>query len=269
MHEVIRSYATSDVSRMNKLRQFGHPATYPKVLSLLRLKPGSRILDVGAGSGYFSRELARAGYAVRATDAPDGQVQFGAEGVPFSPCDLNGPGDLPFEPESFDALVCIEVVEHLENHYDLVRKCHRALVPGGFFVITTPNILSLASRLKCLLFGSYPLFGYQYEMCHAGRYFRPQAHISPCSYWQLRHSLHTNGFRIVCVATEKLRRSSLLLAPLIPLIWWCTWREASKGEEKFGAEHIAHNKEAAGHVLSRDVLFGKSLIIYAQKVSSP
>lgn len=60
----------------------------------------------------------------------------------------------------------------------------------------------------------------------------------------------------------------MLLAPLIPLIWWFTWREALKSEEKFGPEHIARNKEAAEHVLSRDVLFGKSLIICAQKVSS-
>jgi len=259
----------NDVSRMSALREFGHPATYPKVLSLLRLKPGSRILDVGAGSGYFSKELARAGYAVHATDAPHGLVHFEAEGVPFTPCDLNGPGDLPFEPESFDALVCIEVVEHLENHYDLIRKCHKVLVPGGLFVITTPNILSLASRLKFLLAGFYPLFGYQYEICDAGGYFRPQNHISPCSYWQLRHSLHTNGFRIVCAATEKLRKSSLFLAPLIPLIWWRTWSDALKEDGKSGVEQIARKKELAEHMLSSAVLFGKSLIICAEKVSNP
>jgi 2-polyprenyl-3-methyl-5-hydroxy-6-metoxy-1,4-benzoquinol methylase len=253
---------------MSKLQQFGHPATYPKILSLLRLKPGSRILDVGAGSGYFSRELIRAGYAVHATDAPNGLVQFGAEEVPFSPCDLNAPGDLPFEPGSFDAVVCIEVVEHLENHYSLVRKCYRVLVPGGSFIITTPNILNLASRVKFLLAGSYPMFGYQYEMCHGGKYHRPQAHISPCSYWQLRHALHTNGFRIVRVATERLRRSSLFLAPLIPLIWWCTWRDALKDDKKFGAEQRPRKKELAKHMLSGAVLFGKSLIICAEKVSA-
>jgi 2-polyprenyl-3-methyl-5-hydroxy-6-metoxy-1,4-benzoquinol methylase len=252
---------------MTALRQLGHPATYPRVLSLLHLKHGSRVLDVGAGSGCFSRELVRAGYEVHATDSSVGQTQFETQEIRFTPCDLNRPGDLPFAPESFEAAVCVEVVEHLENHYDLVRKVHRILVPGGIFVVTTPNILNLSSRVRFLLSGHFAMFGFQYELCPGGRYYRPQAHVSPCSYWLLRHSLHTNGFRIRVVTTEKLRRSSLLLAPFIPIIWWRTRSESSADEVKFGAEQIIRNKEAARHVLSKACLFGKSLIIAAEKAS--
>jgi len=253
------------LNRMNKLAQFGHPLTYPKVVALMQLKPGARVLDVGAGSGHFSRELARRGYQVQATDLEHGQCKFAAEEIPFKPVNINMAGELPFESESFEAVACVEIVEHLENHYDLVRKCRRVLVRNGVIVITTPNILNLASRLKFLMTGHFSMFGHQHELLTSGRYFRPQAHISPCSYWELRHSLHTNGFTIRRVGSEKIRKSALVLTPFLPLVWLCSQRQASAGAEKFGPEQIQRNREAVRHVLSAEVLFGKSLIVVATK----
>jgi 2-polyprenyl-3-methyl-5-hydroxy-6-metoxy-1,4-benzoquinol methylase len=243
----------------------GHARTYPAVLAMLRSPPGARVLDVGAGSGSFSRRLARAGYRVHATDAARGQVEFRAAEIPFTASDLNAPGPLPFADGSFDAVVCVEVLEHIENHYDLVRKLVRVLVPGGELIVTTPNILNLAARLKFFFTGHWPMFGHQCEILEEGRFVRPGAHIHPCSYWQLRHALHTSGFRITAVATERSRRSALFVAPFVPLIRWLSRMEARAEGRRFGDAQVKANEEAVGHVLSPAVLFGKSLIVHARK----
>ena len=47
-------------------------------------------------------------------------------------------GALPFADESFDALVCSHVLEHLPNPKDLVREILRVLRPGGIFLMATP-----------------------------------------------------------------------------------------------------------------------------------
>ncbi len=60
---------------------------------------------------------------------------------------IGGPGinltcdacDLPFEDESFDAVMCREVIEHVKDDCALVFEARRVLKTGGWFLITTPN----------------------------------------------------------------------------------------------------------------------------------
>lgn len=49
-----------------------------------------------------------------------------------------------------DVVCCIETIEHVENPRDLMRRVSRLLKPGGLAVVTTPNQLSLLSKL-CLI----------------------------------------------------------------------------------------------------------------------
>ena len=45
----------------------------------------------------------------------------------------------PFGPDAFDAVVAGEILEHLETPIDFLRRCHRALAPGGQLTLSTPN----------------------------------------------------------------------------------------------------------------------------------
>ena len=57
---------------------------------------------------------------------------------------------LPYSDATFDAVVSLEVIEHLENPRHFVREIERILKVNGRCLITTPNQTSLASKL-CLL----------------------------------------------------------------------------------------------------------------------
>jgi 2-polyprenyl-3-methyl-5-hydroxy-6-metoxy-1,4-benzoquinol methylase len=182
------------------------PDIYPKVLSLLPERRDTRILDVGAGQGYFSAALAREGYTrVEACDYE--AAGFKVTEIPFHQADF-GVG-IPLPDASFDAIVCIEVLEHLENHARLIREILRLLRPGGMAVLTTPNILSIPSRWHFFLYG--------YTDC-APRPLDPDAakdfmqHINPISVAELLYLAERHGGEMVDLTTNRVRRGARALA---------------------------------------------------------
>jgi len=124
--------------------------------------PG-RILEFGAGTGNFARRLISEGVVTALTCA---DILKRPENLPASiewiQADLNIPLTVP--DVAFDTIICIEVVEHLENPRALFREFHRVLRPGGAVILTTPNqeslrsiaSLALGRHFAAFLGASYP-----------------------------------------------------------------------------------------------------------------
>jgi SAM-dependent methyltransferase len=103
-----------------------------------RLTADSRVLDLGCGRGgvveLFWREV-----KVAAGLDPDTSSLAGhrAPGMPV----IRGVGEsLPFVNESFDLIVCLWVLEHLQDPLATLREVRRVLRPGGHFIFVTPNL---------------------------------------------------------------------------------------------------------------------------------
>lgn len=124
---------------------------------LLAAGARGRLLDVGAGHATFALLAHDTGRFddVVATDL----VRFAdvPPAIGWIECDLNE--SLPIPDESFDSLVAIEVIEHLENPWAVARDWYRVLRPGGIAVVTTPNNESLRSLLYLALRGHFAAFG--------------------------------------------------------------------------------------------------------------
>ncbi len=59
---------------------------------------------------------------------------------------------IPFQDQEFDIIIFSETLEHLNFHPKRVfKEFARVLKPGGEVIITTPNLLRLNNRLKCIL----------------------------------------------------------------------------------------------------------------------
>lgn len=102
---------------------------------------GLTLLDVGCGGGLLSEPLARMGFAVTGIDAGDRNIGVAKAHLQESGLTIDyrlaGPEDMP--PESFDVVLCMEVVEHVPDPAEFLALTARALRPGGMFVGATLN----------------------------------------------------------------------------------------------------------------------------------
>jgi 2-polyprenyl-3-methyl-5-hydroxy-6-metoxy-1,4-benzoquinol methylase len=67
-------------------------------------------------------------------------------------------GKVPLADETADVVVAVETIEHLENPRAFARELTRLARPGGWIVITTPNQLSVLSKLTLLLRNEFNAF---------------------------------------------------------------------------------------------------------------
>jgi SAM-dependent methyltransferase len=98
--------------------------------------PQSQVLDLGCGRGGVV-ELFWRDVTLAAGLDPDAPSLTEHHGFPV----IRGRGEqLPFAGQSFDLVVCLWVLEHVESPEDVLREVHRVLRPGGHFVFLTPNL---------------------------------------------------------------------------------------------------------------------------------
>lgn len=97
----------------------------------------NKILDYGCGSGFLAGQLQGGGYDVYGVDISEEAVGLGTSmGVRNlsrqSEVRVNFPGN------SFDVVVAMDVVEHIENDRLAAKEFERLLRPGGYLMITVP-----------------------------------------------------------------------------------------------------------------------------------
>ena len=171
------------------LRVIACPRTHQRAAEIADGWPRGRVLEVGAGSGAFALRLQKLGFEVEACDLFAGQ--FRVPDIPFCVADISSA--LPYHDGSFDLVTCLETIEHLEDQFTFARECVRVLRPGGRLLITTPNILSLASRWQYFWTGFFPLAPrpmkeHQRAPVHD--------HIHLLTYYELRYVLRSAGLTI-------------------------------------------------------------------------
>ena len=105
-----------------------------------RIPRGSKILDVGCGTGHLTRELIQRGYEAWGVDFSEAMVHYAHEHYDSDRFQAGDIERIPFPDNTFDAVVCLGVMEYLEKDDTALREMWRVLKPGGRAVITTPSI---------------------------------------------------------------------------------------------------------------------------------
>jgi dTDP-4-dehydrorhamnose reductase len=97
----------------------------------------AKILDFGCGSGIFVEELQRRGYKIFGTDISEEAIKFG-ELKGIKNLSVQDSHKLGYGSNSFDAVLSMDVLEHLEDESWAIKEVERILRPGGKFIIMVP-----------------------------------------------------------------------------------------------------------------------------------
>jgi len=154
--------------------------------TILRMRPGGAILDLGCSSGGFLAAMKRPAWKLFGIEMSEQVAKVARErsGADVFVGDIK---DAPYGAGEFDVVTCFHVLEHLDRPAEVLRCVHDWLKPGGMFYMMVPNIESGGARI----FRSY---WYALELP------RHLTHFSPGS---LRHMARSVGFEELSLTTHR------------------------------------------------------------------
>jgi SAM-dependent methyltransferase len=108
---------------------------------------GVRVIDMACGEGYGSEVLSRSAASVLGLDAnPEAhehaRLRYRRQNLEFDRGMVENYG----EPSSYDAVVFLQTIEHVQDPAGVLRHFRDLLAPGGVAYVSTPNVLTLAPR---------------------------------------------------------------------------------------------------------------------------
>lgn len=130
---------TATLNQLAELDRYNH-----WIYEQIALAMGRRILEVGSGTGNITQFLCANGCEVMATDVVPSyrselQRLFGAKpNVQVGKFDLDKEAPAEFVVHPFDTVVCLNVLEHIEDDLFALQQMYRALTPGGKLALLVP-----------------------------------------------------------------------------------------------------------------------------------
>jgi ubiquinone/menaquinone biosynthesis C-methylase UbiE len=115
--------------------------------------PPAKVLDLGCGTGEMAAKLMERGYEVWGLDIAEPMVRYARDRCGSDRFRVGDIEHLPFRDETFDAIVCLGVIEYLDTDECALREMRRVLKPGGRAVISTPSATSLLHHMDSVALG--------------------------------------------------------------------------------------------------------------------
>jgi 2-polyprenyl-3-methyl-5-hydroxy-6-metoxy-1,4-benzoquinol methylase len=199
---------------MTEIKPIAMPGTHESFFKYFQEQNKSKklkVLDLGAGHGAFTKRLYDLGYNIEACDLFPEIFHFDK-----IKCEkVNITSDFPYEDACFDLVIAVEVSEHILDHEVFFKEINRILKPGGELMLSTPNILSLKSRMVFLLRGFYYSFGPLEMDRHDGLQHIASMTLDQYNYVALKH-----GFQEAEYEIDRLQSTSRWILLFISPIMW-------------------------------------------------
>jgi 2-polyprenyl-3-methyl-5-hydroxy-6-metoxy-1,4-benzoquinol methylase len=153
---------------------------YKKAAHLLRQQKGNgRLLDVGAGFGFFLKEMGKRGWEVVGVEISQNAIDY-AKDVLRLTVHLGPLETVKFPESHFDVVSGFYIIEHLPDPMAFLKECYRILKPGGVLLLRYPHTTPIKNFLH--------LFGI------SNRLYDLPAHLADFSPEMIQRCLNRVGF---------------------------------------------------------------------------
>lgn len=223
----------------NLIKAIGH--TKAKALDLVsrHVPAGAKVLELSCGEGILADAMLRRGYEVRGSN-----YSIYPQRNPAVPVDtgVDIMEPLPYLDASFDCVVLSEVLQNVPDHRFVLGEIARVLRVGGVFVLTTPNMMNIKSRLHFLFTGYFKVkwmfIGHDVPLSQAFAFHNHPVHLPVLLYY-----LNALGFATPLVDGIYVKPKSVLLTALFGwLVKPLTWVNVSCTEK-----NLKHSKASRQH----------------------
>lgn len=219
------------------------------------------ICELGAGGGEVAGEIAndlRQSGIVFTFDCFDIQpnlIEKRNIGLKCRYLDVQGPFNIK---GTYDVVIASELIEHIENPFHFIREMATIGKVGSYLILTTPNLLSLGSRLRYFLTGGYEHFRRPYD-----EFELKWGHVNPINPLQLIYFLRKNGYNVTKLDAEELEPFWILFLPFLPFIWLASLLQHYVLVK--GRAQKKRNRQTLKLLFSWRPLFGRTLIAIAMR----
>ena len=229
--------------------------------------PALSVLDLSCGEGEILSQLAARGCRVQGTHfREDDYIVRQCERLACLPVragvDLHRP--LPFDSASFDVVLLVEVLEHLETHFKVITEVGRVLKPGGHLLFTSPNVFRLHSRLQFFLTGKHKLIRrrFGWDLRPDDRY---AYHITPANFPLVHTLLHHSNLELKEMRFTLFKWKSAFFLLLWPLVWLACRLTVDRPARRSAA--CREGELALNRWLTHPALLGsEQLLVLAQRL---
>lgn len=103
------------------------------------LKSCKKLLDIGCSQGAFCKIAQDLGFDVYGIDPAEEAPKYALQKLALKNIASGSFQDIPKDWQNFDVITFFEVIEHLNNPREIVKKSYNLLRPGGYLLISTPS----------------------------------------------------------------------------------------------------------------------------------